>query len=60
MKEKVWYIRSCIEKLEDLKNNIINHLNLLKNLDDSTKRLWIADVKELYYNVVSALGVSNK
>jgi len=54
MKEKVWNIRIFIQKLEDLKDDIINHLNSLKDLDDSTKRLWIADVKEFYYNTVSA------
>ncbi len=54
MKEKVWYIRTYIQKFEYLKDDIVNHLNSLNDFDDSTKKLWIADVKELYYNIVSA------
>ncbi|MFX0034569.1 MAG: hypothetical protein ACFE9I_02875 [Candidatus Hermodarchaeota archaeon] len=54
MKEKVWYIRTYIQKFEYLKDDIVNHLNLLDDFDDSTKKLWIADVKELYYNIIPA------
>ncbi|MFX0039551.1 MAG: hypothetical protein ACFFCY_09365 [Promethearchaeota archaeon] len=54
MTEKVWEIRVSIQKLEDIKDEIIQHLSLLKKLDDSTRSIWVSDVKEFYYNIVSA------
>lgn len=55
LKEKIWNIRNYIQKLEDIKDDIIEYLNFLKELDDSTRNLWISDVKDFYYNTVSAL-----
>ncbi|MHA1915488.1 MAG: hypothetical protein ACW986_17575 [Promethearchaeota archaeon] len=52
--EEVWDIRNYIQNLEDIKNEIINHLESLKELDESTKSIWISDVKGFYYNAVSA------
>ncbi|UCC19243.1 MAG: hypothetical protein JSV62_14245 [Promethearchaeota archaeon] len=43
-----------IQKIEDLKDNIIEYLNYLTKLDDTTKNLWISDIKEFYYNLSSA------
>jgi len=54
LKENIWNIRNYIQKLEDIKDEIIDYLNLLKELDDLNRNLWISDVKELYYNTVSA------
>jgi len=33
-----------------------HHLKGLKELDDSTKRIWISDIKEFYYNVCFCMG----
>ena len=52
--EEVWTIRKYIQNLEDIKDSMISYLNSLKELDESTKGLWISDVKEFYYNTVSA------
>lgn len=52
--EKVWNIRSYIQTFEDFKHEIINLLKSLKKLDESTRNIWISDVKEFYYNMVSA------
>jgi len=54
MIEKIWSIRENIQKLEGLKDEIISHLDSFKKLDNSTKNLWISDIKEFYYNIVSA------
>ncbi|MFX1304573.1 MAG: hypothetical protein ACFE9X_14550 [Promethearchaeota archaeon] len=52
--KKIWDIQVYILKLEDIKEEMINHLNSLKELDSSTKNLWISDIEEFYYNIVSA------
>ncbi|MHA2399278.1 MAG: hypothetical protein ACXADU_10380 [Promethearchaeota archaeon] len=52
--EEVWDIRVYIQPLEDIKDSIINYLENLKELDKSTRSIWISDVKGFYYNVVSA------
>ncbi|MFX0142218.1 MAG: hypothetical protein ACFFDN_51745, partial [Candidatus Hodarchaeota archaeon] len=53
-KEEIWKIRDLIQKLEDVKDEIIKYLNSQKELDDSTKRMWISDAKEFYYFTVSS------
>ena len=53
-KEEIWKIRDLIQKLEDIKDEIIKYLNSKKELDDSTKSMWISDAKEFYYNTVSS------
>ena len=42
--ERIWKIREYIQKLEDIKESIINFLNSRKKLDEVTKNLWISDV----------------
>jgi hypothetical protein len=54
MIERIWHLRDYIIKLENTKDDIIHHLNSLKKLDNLNKNLWISDVKEFYYNIVSA------
>ncbi len=51
---RIWKIRDHIQELEDIKDGIIHFLMSRKDLDDVTKNLWISDVKEFYYNTVSA------
>lgn len=52
--EMVLEIRDFIKKIEDIKDEIIDHLISLKKLDDSTRNIWIGDVKEFIFNLVSA------
>ena len=52
--EKIWKIRDIIQEFEELKEEIINFLKTREELDIVTKNLWIADVKDFYYNTVSA------
>ncbi|MFX0134003.1 MAG: hypothetical protein ACFFDN_10205 [Candidatus Hodarchaeota archaeon] len=52
--KKIWDIREFIQKLEIIKDKTMNYLNSLKKLDNSTRNLWISDIKEFYYNIVSA------
>jgi len=52
--ENIWKIRDIIQEFEDLKEEIIKFLKIRKELDIVTKNLWIADVKDFYYNIVSA------
>ncbi|MCK4383608.1 MAG: hypothetical protein KAW66_09970, partial [Candidatus Lokiarchaeota archaeon] len=57
--ERIWKIRDYIQELEDIKEGIINFLNSRKKLDEITKNLWISDVKDFYYNTVSAWEMLN-
>ena len=50
-RERVWKIRDSIQKLEDVKDEIIDFLN---STDESIDEAWITDVKEVYYSIVSA------
>jgi hypothetical protein len=59
MNERIWNIRNCINKLEQLQEEIIHHLNAIKELDNNTKGLWISDVKDFYYNTISAWDMIN-
>ncbi len=57
--ERIWKIRDYIQELEDIKDGIIHFLNSRKKLDEVTKNYWISDVKEFYYNTVSAWEMLN-
>ncbi|MBA7516485.1 hypothetical protein ES705_08533 [subsurface metagenome] len=57
MLEKIWNLRDYVQKLEDIKEDIINHLKSLKDLDDSTRNIWTSDVKEFFHNTVSGWEV---
>ena len=52
--ERIWKIREFIQEFEELKEEIIIFLKIREELDIVTKNLWIADVKDFYYNTVSA------
>ena len=52
--EMIWDIREFIQKLEDIKDEALDHLNSLKKLDGSTRNIWTSDIKEFYYSIVSA------
>jgi hypothetical protein len=53
-KERIWKIRDAIQKLEDLKDEIIKFWSAQEKFDPSTRNIWGDDVKELYYNTVAA------
>jgi len=57
--ERIWKIRDYIQELEDIKEGIIHFLLSRKNLDNVTKNLWISDVKDFYYNTISAWEMLN-
>ena len=57
--ERIWKIRDNIQELENVKEGIIHFLLSRKKLDDVTKNLWISDVKDFYYNTVSAWEMLN-
>ena len=48
-------IKNHIQKLENVKNEIIDFLDTREKLKDSEKRLWIADIKEAYYCIFAAM-----
>ncbi|MFX1426479.1 MAG: hypothetical protein ACFFBE_08500 [Promethearchaeota archaeon] len=52
--KKIWNLRDYIQTLEYIKEDIVNFLLSLKDLDDSTKDIWLSDVKEFFHNAVSA------
>jgi hypothetical protein len=53
-RERIWKIREYISDLEKVKDEIIIYLETGKDLDESTRKLWTADIKECYYSVVAA------
>jgi len=57
--KRIWKIRDNIQDLEEIKNGIIDFLSSRKKLDEVTKNLWISDVKDVYYNTVSAWEMLN-
>lgn len=57
MLEKIWNLRDYVQKLEDITEDIVNHLKSLKDLDESTRNIWTSDVKEFFSNTVSAWEV---
>ncbi len=52
--DRVWAIRDDIQKLEDLKDQVIAYFDTHPDMDLGTRKLWIGDVKEAYYKVVAA------
>ncbi|MFX1418132.1 MAG: hypothetical protein ACFE9N_04335 [Promethearchaeota archaeon] len=52
--EEMEKIRECVQRLGNIKDDIIDYLNHLTVLDNTTKNLWISDIKEFYYNISSA------
>ncbi|MFX1339495.1 MAG: hypothetical protein ACFFDK_12855 [Promethearchaeota archaeon] len=52
--ERVWRIRDLIEYLEDIKDDIIDHLRKEGDLNENAESVWISDAKEFYYHVVGA------
>ncbi len=52
--DRIWAIRGDIQKLEDLKDQIVAYFDTHPDVDTSTRKLWIGDAKEAYYNVVAA------
>ncbi|MFW9949244.1 MAG: hypothetical protein ACFFKA_03840 [Candidatus Thorarchaeota archaeon] len=57
--ERIWKIRDYIQELENIKEGIIHFLLSRKKLDEVTKNLWVSDVKDFYYNTVSAWEMLN-
>ena len=57
MLEKVWNLRDYVQNLEEIMDEIINHLITLKDLDESTRNIWTSDVREFFSNTVSAWEV---
>jgi len=53
-KERTWKIREYISGLEKVKDEIIEYLGTLSDLDDSTRNLWTGDTKECYYSIAAA------
>jgi hypothetical protein len=44
MLEKIWNLRDYVQNLEEIKEDIINNLKFLKDLDDLTRNIWVSDV----------------
>ena len=51
--ERIWRIRDYIQELEDVKDEIIGFLNSDDDIDNSTKNIWISDVKEFYFSTIT-------
>ncbi|MHC1590612.1 MAG: hypothetical protein ACXQS8_00835 [Candidatus Helarchaeales archaeon] len=47
-------LKEIIENLEHLKNQVVDHLNSRQELEQSVVKMWIGDMKELYYSTFAA------
>ena len=54
MLEKIWNLREYVQNLEEIVEEIKNHLISLKELDESTRNIWTSDVRAFFSNAVSA------
>ena len=52
--DPIWAIRGSIQKLEDLKDQIIQLFETDSGLDRSSISMWVSDAKEVYYGMVAA------
>jgi hypothetical protein len=59
IKERIWKIRNYIQQVDNIKEGMIHFLLSRKNLDDVTRNLWISDLKEFYYSIISAWQMLN-
>lgn len=57
MLEQIWNLREFVQSLEEIIEEIINHLISLKDLDESTRNIWTSDVRTFFSNTVSAWEV---
>ena len=57
MLEKIWNLRDYVQNLEEIKEDIINNLKFLKDLDDLTRNIWVSYVQEYFYSTISAQEV---
>jgi hypothetical protein len=54
MKEETRKIRKDLEKVNEIIGEIIDFLNAFQKVNKSAKKMWIGDVKQFYYHLVSA------
>lgn len=54
MKEEVRKIRKDLERVNKIIGQIIDFLNAFQKVNKAAKKMWIGDVKEFYYHLVSA------
>jgi hypothetical protein len=54
LKEEIWSIRELNDELERIKNKIMEFYTHQQNLNESTKKFWISDIKECYYCIIVA------
>jgi len=52
-KDYIWKIRELNDELEISNEKIVKFYNSQENLNDATKKLWISDIKECYYNIIA-------
>ncbi|MGY5879487.1 MAG: hypothetical protein RTV31_04505 [Candidatus Thorarchaeota archaeon] len=57
--EQIWLIRDSIQKLEDLKDEIVTFLSNHLELKNSENNIWIDDAKGAYFNIVAAWQMLN-
>lgn len=50
----IWKIWDLIQDLELIKDDIIEYFEIKESLDETTKEIWISDVKEFYYSIIGA------
>lgn len=59
IKERIWKIRKFITNLEEIKDEVLTFLESTKDLDEQAKKIWISDVKKMYFQTVAAWQLLN-
>lgn len=60
MKEINWEIHGSIERLETIKNKIVNFWQWQSNMDEAQRTMWIGDVQDVYYQIFTAWDLNQQ
>ncbi len=52
--EENWYVQESIDKLKAVRDQIINFWNWQTNMDEPQRNMWIGDVQDIYYQLITA------
>ncbi|MCB0291243.1 MAG: hypothetical protein KDH97_13375 [Calditrichaeota bacterium] len=52
--EENWYVQESLEKLKEVRDQIVNFWNWQSAMDEPQRNMWIGDVQDIYYQLITA------
>lgn len=52
--EENWYVQESLEKLKEVRDRIVNFWNWQSAMDEPQRNMWIGDVQDIYYQLITA------